>query len=189
MQPVKRQFSSVRVTAFAPLREMAPASFGKMAFSIRKCRSVKDPGAPHCTRKMRCTLFPERVTPCPAPLGPMISNEFKIKGRLPEMRVMVCAVANTPAVSNWITSAPAAAFASVIACRREPGPVSFTLVTVKVAAHAWQASKKKEAVAMKFLKRRKEDVAVIGRDGASPQNCFGRQVAGAGEKNGSRPAL
>jgi hypothetical protein len=47
-----------------------------------------------------------------------------------------------------------ALFASVIACRSDPGPLSFVFVTVKVAAEALAASSRDRAKAVRtFLMR------------------------------------
>ena len=63
--------------------------------------------------------------------GPWMLTE-SLTESWPEVRVMV------PVRPAWkaMTSGPAAALASLTACRRLPGPASFRLVTLKVAASA-----------------------------------------------------
>ncbi len=71
---------------------------------------------------------------------PEIAKESPVAGLIVMglARVIVLAVPNDE--SNKIVSEPAAAFESKTACRKLPGPVSFVLVTVKVAAVSWHAA-------------------------------------------------
>ena len=61
-----------------------------------------------------------------------------------------------PPMLKSITSTPAAAFASVIAWRNEPAPVSFVTVTVKVAACASPGSKVRRKRRMTFINKREQ---------------------------------
>jgi len=51
-----------------------------------------------------------------------------------------------PETLNEIVSSPAAAFASVIACRSEPGPESEVFVTVNVAPYDAAETRNRSAV-------------------------------------------
>src|SRR3989442_402293 len=77
--------------------------------------------------KMRLALFPLIVKALV--VGPLIVK-FPPTDNWPEVSVMVCAVLNTPEVSKLIV-APLG-HASAMACRSDPAPLSFALVTVIV---------------------------------------------------------
>jgi hypothetical protein len=70
-----------------------------------------------------------------------------------EARVIVCGALKT-AGSNTTVSGPAAAFASTIACRKLPGPLSAVFVTVNVAAEAPSAVAQATRSAAICLQRR-----------------------------------
>jgi hypothetical protein len=48
-----------------------------------------------------------------------------------------------PGIANAIVSIPGVEFASRIACRKVPGPLSAVFVTVNVAAHRGAAKRKR----------------------------------------------
>ena len=68
----------------------------------------------------------------PGPLMVTLASGLFAMTRFPLVRVIVCGVLKT-VESKVIMSAPAAALASRIACLRLPAPLSFVLVTTKVA--------------------------------------------------------
>ena len=76
---------------------------------------------------------------------------------------MTCGPA--PGILKVIVSGPGLLFASAIACRREPEPLSFVLVTVKALAEAGDASnatgKSESEIEMKI---KKLDLMNVGRD-------------------------
>src|SRR5262245_45431019 len=87
---------------------------------------------PELTQNTPCVLPPltvSRFAPVPTTVVRFVSPANVIT---PVVRAMVCAVANTPAVSKTIVSAPMLAFAWATAFRSEPAPVSFVLSTVNV---------------------------------------------------------
>ena len=99
---------------------------------------------------MRLALFPLTVNRF-APV-PVIVKSL-VMAITPPVSVIVCVVLNVALKTT--VSAPAAAFASKIACRKLPAPLSFVFVTVNVAAIALIAEIVKISVAIVkvFLKR------------------------------------
>lgn len=127
--------------------------------------------SPELTVKILTALLPLTVSR-PAP-GPVIVSVSPVAGLIVMTlaKVIVCGVAKTIG-SNPIVSEPPAVFESRTACRRLPVPLSFVLVTVKVAAEAPRALARKlkhaRRTTMKGRKFRRLTVGCISAQAQKP---------------------
>src|SRR5579859_863629 len=87
---------------------------------------------------------------------------FCVTARVPLVRVIVCGVANR--VGSKVTVPPDPAFACAMTPRNEPAPLSFRLVTVKVAAQAGCVVNGIRAIASRGARNQRSCTHAIRKD-------------------------